>query len=146
MDLFDLLFDLIGLLIGLIGKFWMLILIFLGYTLFGKSRGYKKRTPTMRPPVLTPVYSPEAPREVSESRRNEASYPPVETKTAEEDTVLTTQAANPLIPSAAIEPAVDSSEEPAPPDPREAMKWAMIFSEPRAKAPYSPPRKFIKYK
>jgi len=64
-DLFDLLYDLFGWVLPLIGKFWFLILGYLGYKLFGQAA--KKAAQDQKRRTLTPVESggfPTTPRKV----------------------------------------------------------------------------------
>lgn len=151
MDVFELLLDLIGLLFLLIGKFWTVILVILGYALFGKNR---KRTKGSRPqarPVLTPVFTPSADRggtfapaqtysrvEPQEEGGNHPFTPSMEVvaeRSEAEVVVRQTQAVeHPQL-------AQETHKQVRELDPREAMKWSIIFSPPRAKQPYSPARR-----
>lgn len=168
-DLLELLFDLLGWLLPLIGKFWLVILAFIGYKVFGKgkkmSQGRAQRT-------LTPVESGGFPHpQPSEERRqvrtlNSASgedlpeerrqvrasskYEPIqpapfeslegvgveqEWAFAESDHSVHAaerkQTKKPVLLEAPEAVAADI-------DPREGMKWAIIFGEPRSKAPFAP--------
>lgn len=161
MDVFDLLFDLIGLLFALIGKFWTILLVILGYTFFGKQIKQAKQTKkprTPQRPVLTPVFTPStARREVRPTQIYEPVSPPVENadnpySPAEEEAQVPDEGKStpqPMFQITFKEQAqrdhqpqqVHPSETPTV-DPREAMKWALIFSPPRAKQPYSSTRRF----
>ncbi|MGD8189031.1 hypothetical protein ACQCN2_03415 [Brevibacillus ginsengisoli] len=151
MDVFDLLFDLLGLVFAIFGKFGTVILVALGYLFFGKNR--KKPKNSRRPiprPVFTPVFTPSA--------GQGGTYEPSQTYTP--DTPLDENLDNPFTPSQEV--STESSEVMSVSaerfheieskettqerstqklDPREAMKWSIIFSPPRSKQPYSPGRR-----
>lgn len=152
-DLFDLLFDLFGWVLPLIGKFWFLILGYLGYKLFGQAA--KKAAQDQKRRTLTPVESggfPSPSQKVErktvrassryepvqvEQRDDEGWDRPYEPEAAPERASLdgmdqTYSKGFPDRPGAEAKPAIDL-------DPREGMKWALIFGEPRSKRPYTSP-------
>lgn len=157
-DLLDLIFDLFGWILPLIGKFWFVILAYLGYKIFGK--GGKKVSQGKLPRTLTPVNDPESfpvspPPEISPERkavRASAKYEPIRPESMEGVGVEQEWAfAEPhrasngpslrLGNTAQTVPAEpkQAASHPLNVDPREGMKWALIFGEPRSKAPYAPP-------
>lgn len=152
-DLFDLLFDLFGWVLPLIGKFWFLILGYLGYKLFGQAA--KKAAQDQKRRTLTPVESggyPTPPQKVErksvrassryepvqvEQRDNEGWDRPYEPEAVPERGSLEGMDRTPVSglpdrPETETTPAIDL-------DPREGMKWALIFGEPRSKRPYTSP-------
>jgi hypothetical protein len=147
----DLLFHLLDLAFGLIGNFWPVILAYLGYKLFGglgkkMSQGQPKRKPVRRMaagPVLTPVEGGGYPRRVEREAETVEVSKREQPVSQVDERRLYTEAVSADLP---VHEAVDHSR-PAPdenslmdvPDPREGLKWALIFSPPRAKAPYRPP-------
>ncbi|MGN7468607.1 hypothetical protein [Brevibacillus sp. SAFN-007a] len=156
-DLLDLLVDLFGWLLPLIGKFWFLILGYLGYKLLGLGgKGTGKKMSQGRPNrPLTPVETPwarQAPA-VSEERktvRASARYEPVEREAESMEGVGVEQewafpqparassGSTIRVAAAAAQPTPQQAK-PQPgrmADPREGMKWALIFGEPRSKTPY----------
>lgn len=158
-DLLDLIFDLFGWILPLIGKFWFVILAFLGYKIFGK--GGKKVSQGKPTRTLTPVNDPEGfpvsppPPKISKERkavRASAKYEPIQPESMEGVGVEQEWAfAEPSRASRgpSLKVSDPSRTVPAEPqqavshplhvDPREGMKWALIFGEPRSKAPYAPP-------
>ncbi|MGG1658742.1 hypothetical protein [Brevibacillus sp. NRS-1366] len=157
-DLLDLVFDLFGWVLPLIGKFWFVILAYLGYKVFGK--GGKKMTQGKLPRTLTPVSDPKRfpvspPSEVAQERkavRASVKYEPIQPESMEGVGVEQewafaepTRASNGpslrvgntghTLPSESKQAAL----QPLKVDPREGMKWALIFGEPRSKAPYASP-------
>ncbi|KKX55945.1 hypothetical protein [Brevibacillus borstelensis] len=161
-DLLELLFDLLGWAIPLIGKFWFVILGYLGYKLLG-LKGNKK--PNQKPaprPVLTPADGGGWPWEQEqEERRTVTSLEPrpeaapamesnVQTEGWQESEHLVTletavEAERPLErKESASAPAVSREEEQHDTfDPREGMKWAMIYGPPRARTPHLPARRSL---
>ena len=158
-DLLDLVFDLIGWVLPLIGKFWFVILAYLGYKIFGKTG--KKMTQGKMPRTLTPVNDPTSfevtrPSEDAEVRkpvRASAKYEPIEPGSmegvgVEQEWAFTEPTRASTGPSLRVgsvsEPMVLSEAKrtessPLDVDPREGMKWALIFGEPRSKVPYVSP-------
>ncbi|WP_312117353.1 hypothetical protein [Brevibacillus reuszeri] len=157
-DLLDLIFDLIGWVLPLIGKFWFVILAYLGYKAFGKAS--KKVTQGKVSPTLTPVSDPSSfpmtPTFEEEERkpvRASAKYEPIEPESmegvgVEQEWAFTEPARASTGPSLRLNS--DSNQQvlaeskrtessPLTVDPREGMKWALIFGEPRSKAPYVSP-------
>ncbi|MCG5251102.1 hypothetical protein [Brevibacillus agri] len=158
-DLLDLLFDLFGWLLPLIGKYWFIILGYIGYKLLGlggKGNGKGKKMSQGRPNrPLTPVETPWARQEpaVTEERktvRASAKYEPmdrdtesmegvgVEQEWAFSEPVRASTGSTIRLTAAAAQSAPQRAKpQPASTvDPREGMKWALIFGEPRSKAPY----------
>jgi len=157
-DLLDLIFDLFGWILPLIGKFWFVILAYLGYKIFGK--GGKKVSQGKLPRTLTPVHAPDgfpapSPPEISKERkvvRASAKYEPIQPVSmegvgveqewafAEPSRALNGPSLRVSDPSRTV-PAErqQAVSHPLHVDPREGMKWALIFGEPRSKAPYAPP-------
>lgn len=154
MDLLDILFDLLGLAIALVGKFWVLIVMGLSYLLFGKKREPKKAIPTVRP-VLAPVENGGYPTPVNEDKPDVL----VETGNPFSRSIDTMKLESPERKSATSEVVHVSDElqaiiehqeqdhlqksdtvgnNNAVISPREAMKWSIIFSPPRSKMPHSP--------
>lgn len=152
MDLLDILFDLLGLAIALIGKFWVVILAGLSYLLFGKKKEQKRRKPTLRP-VLTPTADggyPTVLREEEPEVRVETTNPfsrsveYVESDAFGEHSLTPGNVAdiNDLVVKSEQEEqdqrqqVYHVSSERATVNPREAMKWSLIFAPPRSKQPY----------
>jgi hypothetical protein len=140
----ELLFQLLELAILLIGKFWFVILGFFGYKLLGRlgrraGKGLSQGQP--RTVVLTPVEGggfplrKEHPESVEDIQRLESAV--VQGK-AEGSFFEGEQLPNPVPPDAPIETATTQTDEPVF-DPREGMKWAIIYGPPRAKEPHAPP-------
>ncbi|MED4779323.1 hypothetical protein [Brevibacillus choshinensis] len=148
-DLFDLLFDLLGWVLPLVGKFWFLILAFIGYKFFGK--GAKKMAQGKPRRILTPVesggYPQQAPQVERKQVRASSKYEPVQSESMEGISVEQEWAfAEPdhsQRASVQKQPQTVVQERAETPvtelDPREGMKWAIIFGEPRAKAPHGSP-------
>jgi len=152
-ELIDLLFSLLGWIIPLIGKFWLLILALIAYRIFGKSG---KRMAQGKPRrMLTPVENggypiQVPPREERKQVRASSRYEPLAPEESLEGVGIEQEGAfadpdHPVRPSERISlpPAVQEAAEPSAPafglDPREGMKWAIIFGEPRSKAPHGSP-------
>ncbi|MFM1651509.1 hypothetical protein ACI7RC_05355 [Brevibacillus sp. B_LB10_24] len=171
MELIDFILSLISIVFALIGKFWPLLLVLLGYTVFGgKQKRQRQRQHPRR--VLTPVEGGGRPAPVPT-----VTVPPVEEKKlwaeaegtgTEGDPDWTAPPPAPT-PVTTLEPAEGSSyylpevqprteyqqaevkadlaplgtlpgensEQLAAARAREGMKWALIFSPPRAKMPYN---------
>ncbi len=156
----DLLEGLIGLALALLGKYWYIVLGVILFKLFGRGKQQQQKH---TPPPLTPVERPEAPAYEEEGRSyGEYEWEPEPTSPKRELTeveaeLLARESQNqqdeavPVFtlaeersePPAERVEAVAKPEQPQlelPPNPaREGMKWAMIFAQPRAKAPYTPP-------
>ncbi|WP_134686913.1 hypothetical protein [Brevibacillus migulae] len=135
--------ELIELAIALIVKFWPVILAFLGFKALGRLKGDARNKTSTRRPVLTPVHGGGIPQpqpgDVMRSEREETVLPQSDAFSYEEtreESAVQAQVWEPT-PEAPIEtPSVQrSAKEIAA---REGMKWAMIFSPPRAKMPYRP--------
>jgi len=155
--------DLIRLLFSLIGDFWFVFIIYLFAKLFGavRQKGTQQRTRQQAipaRPVLTPVagggtWQPKTGtsmvREAKESTRMSAHE-----GESEREQPSPVFAVTESIAATAAAPAVDTGlrkaigaesvaasrfSSAAVPDAREGMKWAMIFSPPRAKLPYKRP-------
>lgn len=165
MDLSDILIEFLDVILLLLAKFWYVIIGFLGYLLLGKSKDPKKRRQPAFPPVLTPTHdggfpppnqaSPEAKQELEMDQRDfgEATWTASPQDGEKEENQPFIMAAEPLgsieqekggvrtVPQSGIkDPAsVESKQVQQPIDAREGMKWALIFSPPRAKDPYKPP-------
>ncbi|MCK9906123.1 hypothetical protein MXD63_39800, partial [Frankia sp. Cpl3] len=137
------------------------ILAFLGYVLFGKSKHEQKRKRPSFPPILTPTHDGGFPtlqtrpvKSQVEERDNQdfgeatwtASFEEqevAESSIAEAERVTATEQAKADRHLEAAEKALFVPTERTPESPhveaREGMKWAMIFSPPRAKDPYKAP-------
>lgn len=147
-DLFDLLFSLLGWIVPLIGKFWLLILAFVAYRIFGK--GGKKLAQGKPRRALTPVENGGFPRQEPQEERKQvrasSRYEPVVHQESQEGVGIEQEWAfaepdhsvrstiERVSPPPAVQEAVDSTAPVL--DPREGMKWAIIFGEPRAKVPH----------
>lgn len=142
---------LIELAIALVVKFWPIILAFFGVKMLGQMKGAAKKKPSVRrPPILTPVHGggiepPRPGRAIVERERGEEW---------EEETLATQDSRgyaesmqpvrpDPPAPTYAASAVAVRQTEAAPAQSemsvREGMKWALIFSPPRAKDPYRPP-------
>ena len=134
----------------LIGDFWFVILVYLGYKLFGKQG--KKQTTRQPGRNLTPVETGGVPphgqphphpRRVRASSRHEPVAPIESVAREVSDAAYERAAADESSPKRAVpsqggEPASVLPETAKPKlDPREGMKWALIFGPPRAKSPYA---------
>ncbi|MEJ8548015.1 hypothetical protein [Brevibacillus borstelensis] len=160
-DLIDLLFDLLGWAIPLIGKFWFVILGYLGYKLFG-LKGDKKRQQKPSPrPVLTPVESGGWPLEPEQEERRTVTRldsqpeaaPVIESSMQTEGWSESDRLKSQLETAAEAERPLRAKESAGAPsvtreeekretlDPREGMKWAMIYGPPRARTPHLPVRR-----
>lgn len=145
--LLDLFFDLLGWILPLLGKFWFLILAFIGYKFFGK--GAKKMAQGKPQRRLTPVesggYPQQAPQVERKQVRASSKYEPVPSESmegvgveqewafAQPDRSLRVR--DQKQPQTAVQERAETLVTDL--DPREGMKWAIIFGEPRAKAPHS---------
>lgn len=148
--------ELLELAIFLVVKFWPVILAFLGFKAIGKVMQEAKKKPVARRPVLTPVHGggfpmPQPGRAIvtrKEEEREEQDLFPYEDRENEErererwlDSSVAVQpsfqantsAVTKRSEQASNQKRVDAFTE------REGMKWALIFSPPRAKMPYTPP-------
>lgn len=154
-DLIFLLLDLVGDVLSwlwpLIGKFWFLIVGYIGYKIFGQAA--KKAGQEQKRRTLTPVESGgfPTPQKTKERKAVRASskYEPVPADSREQVGMEYERLDRP----SEVEQRMTSerkesgrSMEEAPNsksaiqlDPREGMKWALIFGEPRSKAPYASP-------
>ncbi|WP_147512804.1 hypothetical protein [Brevibacillus massiliensis] len=171
MELLDLILSLTSIVFALIGKFWPLLLVLLGYTVFGgKPKGQRQRqhprrvltpvegggraapVPTVTiPPVVekkqwaeaegtgtegdpdwtAPPLAP-APESTAELADGSSYYlPEVQPRTEYQQAEVKTD----LAPLATLPD--EKSEQLAAARAREGMKWALIFSPPRAKMPYN---------
>ncbi|MBH0331902.1 hypothetical protein ABH14_19445 [Brevibacillus brevis] len=156
-DLMDLVVDLLDLvewIIPLIGKFWFVILGYLGYKALGKT-GKKKMSQGKKMPPLTPVSTSEIPMETEEYSREtvraSSKYEPLQQESMEGVGVEQEWAfSSPVRASTGPTITVKESETKKVADserastltakqgnPRDGMKWALIFGEPRSKAPYA---------
>lgn len=153
-DLLDLIFDLFGWILPLIGKFWFVILAYLGYKIFGK--GGKKVSQGKLPRTLTPVHDPDntpvSPPPERRAARASAKYEPIQPESmegvgVEQEWAFAEPSRASNGPSLRLGNAAQTmtaepkqaTSHPLNVDPREGMKWALIFGEPRSKAPYAPP-------
>ncbi|MFF0827134.1 hypothetical protein ACFYU8_09660 [Brevibacillus sp. NPDC003359] len=155
-DLMDLVVDLLGLvewIIPLIGKFWFVILGYLGYKALGKAG--KKMSQGKKMPPLTPTSTSDIPMETEDYGRKtvraSAKYEPTQPESMEGVGVeqewafsRTARASTgPTIIVKQSEPMKVADSERAKTftskhgNPRDGMKWALIFGEPRSKAPYA---------
>ncbi len=135
--------ELLELAILLVVKFWPVILAFLGFKAIGKVRRDAQKRPGAQRPVLTPVHGggfpkPEPGRVIvsrKEEEREEQVMFPYEDKSLSEQPAF--QEMKPIMTHTAKKPAnvnrANAFTE------REGMKWALIFSPPRAKMPYTRP-------
>ncbi|MFY0545092.1 hypothetical protein [Brevibacillus sp. H7] len=144
----NLLFDLLEVAIVLIGKFWFVILGYIGYKLFGglgkrAGKGVSQGKP--RQVVLTPVEGGGFPRweqrskpeEVSERMdSNEAKAAWTETEDGNLNAAEPSTRGEFLVSDPDPEEKKDALDLDL--DPREGLKWAIIYGPPRAKAPYAP--------
>ncbi|GEB31942.1 MULTISPECIES: hypothetical protein [Brevibacillus] len=157
-DLFDLFLDLIDWILPLLGKFWFVILGYIGYKLLGKEKAKGKRMSQGLPnkpltPVDTPWTAEPAPDAQQERKtvRATAKYEPLESRAESMEgvgveqewafsepvrastgsTIRTSSATRQMSAAQRVKP-----QSAAPLDPREGMKWALIFGEPRSKASY----------
>ncbi|MED1946398.1 MULTISPECIES: hypothetical protein [Brevibacillus] len=156
-DLMDLVVDLLDLvewIIPLIGKFWFVILGYLGYKVLGKT-GKKKMSQGKKMPPLTPATTSDIPMETSEYGREtvraSSKYEPLQQESMEGVGVEQEWAfSSPARASTGPTITVKQSESMKVADsdraktltskhgnPRDGMKWALIFGEPRSKAPYA---------
>lgn len=150
-EILDWLFDILGWILPLIGKFWLLIAGYLGYKFLGK--GKKKAAQSMPRRELTPVagsFPADEPKQ-PETVRASAKYEPIEPESLEGVGFEQEWAfAEPTEPepdhsvhlkevAPALEPTGQHQKQAVDADPREGMKWALIFGQPRSKAPFAPP-------
>ncbi|MFS0554615.1 hypothetical protein [Brevibacillus sp. 179-C9.3 HS] len=156
-DLMDLVVDLLGVvewIIPLIGKFWFVILGYLGYKALGKA-GKKKMAQGKKMPPLTPANTPDIPLETedygSQTVRASSKYEPLQRESmegvgVEQEWAFSSTARASTGPTISVkqpESPMEIESERARTltskhgNPREGMKWALIFGEPRSKAPYA---------
>ncbi len=139
----ELLFELLELAIVLIGKFWFVILGYLGYKVLGNLRRWTGKGVSEGKPrsiVLTPVEGGGFPRSYESDRpqddieRIDMVEPPMQI-----DPYAAALTEQPEI-QGSLESEQDAAQQTNGPglDPREGMKWAIIYGPPRAKAPYAP--------
>ncbi len=170
MDLFNMLLDLIGLAIVLVSKFWVFILFLLGYLLFGGGRRSRPSSAPRRN-VLTPVSGggiPRLGRTAVPMAEGESSWQhntpisrlpepksPVEPADSPMSYALDGEAASfapttigdasDFLPDVKTTPDAPANKPNTDYDgrwnAREGMKWALIFSPPRAKDPFTPPHR-----
>ncbi|HZG16251.1 MAG TPA: hypothetical protein VE710_14715 [Candidatus Bathyarchaeia archaeon] len=136
--------ELIELAIVLVVKFWPVILAFLGFKAIGKLKGDAKNKAGSRRPVLTPVHgggmSQPRPGNVISPTKEET----IEPKYAETHSLVDlredSSAPDHVLEASLEEPIETASVQRNVPviSAREGMKWALIFSPPRAKMPYAP--------
>ncbi|NRR20755.1 hypothetical protein [Brevibacillus sp. MS2.2] len=156
-DLMDLVVDLLGLvewIIPLIGKFWFVILGYLGYKALGKA-GKKKMSQGKQMPPLTPATTSDIPMENKdygrETVRASSKYEPPQQESmegigVEQEWAFSRTARASTGPTITVKQSetmkvADSERVGTLPskhgNPRDGMKWALIFGEPRSKAPYA---------
>ncbi|CAI8738277.1 Transmembrane protein [Brevibacillus sp. IT-7CA2] len=156
-DLMDLVVDLLDLVewvIPLIGKFWFVILGYLGYKALGKA-GKKKMSQGKKMPPLTPATTSDIPMETEdygrETVRASSKYEPLQRESmegigVEQEWAFSSTARASTGPTITVKQAepmkVADSERVGTVkskhgNPRDGMKWALIFGEPRSKAPYA---------
>jgi len=136
--------ELIELAIVLVVKFWPVILAFLGFKALGKFKGNAKNKTATRRPILTPVHGGGMPHpqpgNVISTKREETIQP-----MSSDTPILEGLGGESLTPEQIWEasakepidtPTVQRSGKEI--SAREGMKWALIFSPPRAKMPYAP--------
>jgi hypothetical protein len=163
--LIDLLIDQLEWVLPLLGKFWVLIAGFFGYLLFGKKGKQGRSMSQGKPqrPPLTPVDSgdfplpadvelqPERRMVVRQESRSDMEERAAEPEWLEEElhmplaNVEAAPAAQVVGSDAALQPspAEQATEKPTALDPREGMKWAIIFGPPRAKSRPLPYRRSV---
>jgi hypothetical protein len=155
-DLMDLVVDLLGLvewIIPLIGKFWFVILGYLGYKALGKAG--KKMSQGKKMPPLTPASTSNIPMETEnygrETVRASTKYEPLQRESmegigVEQEWAFSSPARASTGPTITVKQSetmkvADSERERTLTskhgNPRDGMKWALIFGEPRSKAPYA---------
>ncbi|WP_409178283.1 hypothetical protein [Brevibacillus fortis] len=155
-DLMDLVVDLLGLvewIIPLIGKFWFVILGYLGYKALGKAG--KKMSQGKKMPPLTPATTSDIPMETEdygrETVRASSKYEPLQQESmegigVEQEWAFSTTARASTGPTITVKQSetmkVTDSEQARTltskqGNPRDGMKWALIFGEPRSKVPYA---------
>lgn len=149
----ELILELLGWALPFLGKFWFIIAGYLAYKLLGKRS--KKMAQGKPQRKLAPVENrgfpvPAQPQEPKTVRAT-SKYEPIEPVSMEGIGVEQEWAfSEPL--RASVERPLHSGEDARSSDrpesmehplggfdPREGMKWAIIFGEPRAKAPFAPP-------
>jgi hypothetical protein len=146
----DLAADLLSWAWPLIGKFWFLILGYLAYKFFGKQgkKWVEEQSKRASAPAGTDGTPPVAKRPEPKRVRATSTYEPVAPEAIERVGAMQESAAAGANVSAvhrgrALEHSRSSSlprkEEKPLADPREGMKWALIFGQPRSKSPYIPP-------
>jgi len=136
--------ELIELAIVLVIKFWPVILAFLGFKALGKLKGNAKNKTGTRPPILTPVHGGGMPHpqpgNVISTKREESIQPmssdthslgELREESSSPEQAWEASAKEPIDTPTVQRSGTDISA-------REGMKWALIFSPPRAKMPYAP--------
>lgn len=154
-DLIFLLLDLVGDLLGwlwpLIGKFWFLIVGYIGYKIFGQAA--KKAGQDQKRRTLTPVESGGFPTPQTTKERKvvraSSKYEPVQADSREQVGMeyegldrpyeVEQRKSSEREDSGLLMEETPNSKSAIRLDPREGMKWALIFGEPRSKAPYASP-------
>lgn len=155
-DLMDLVVDLLGMvewIIPLIGKFWFVILGYLGYKALGKAG--KKMSQGKKMPPLTPASTTDFPVETEDydttTVRATSKYEPLERESLEgvgleQEWAFSTPARASTGTTISVAQSSASVMEGTKREgnlrekhgnPRDGMKWALIFGEPRSKSPYS---------
>jgi hypothetical protein len=148
-ELLDLAAELLGWLLPLIGKYWFLILGYIGYKVFGKAakkaeQKQKTLTPAESGGFPTPPKTTER-KAVRASSKHEPVYDysledaDVERERPYRYTEADEREVHERLKRGSTSQEVPNSKPAINLDPREGMKWALIFGEPRSKAPYSSP-------
>lgn len=143
----DQLSDLIGLILALVGKFWFVIIGYIGYKLLGVLGKLGQQTAKPRRHVLTPVQGGGYSRPAEDNVGQEfAEYGEVTRTTNEASSVRISDGVASVRPDmrqaktrTEVDLVPDEEDWNATSEAMEGMKWALIFSPPRAKAPYVPP-------
>lgn len=161
----ELLFFVVSLAIGLLLKFWPVLLIIIGYKLFkGQGETARRKRPYGFPPVAgggipRPSSVPVPPKPVEYRLPPTAEETPSGLPSAGETAafdLVEKPAPEPMVPSSSADRdgALSQKKQASPPpavaapsaawnsvpiDPREGMKWSLIFSPPRSRNPYVPP-------
>ncbi|TKI56218.1 hypothetical protein E8L90_12505 [Brevibacillus antibioticus] len=154
MDLVANLLDVVEWIIPLIGKFWVVILGYVGYKALGKA-GKKKMSQGKKMPPLTPASTSNFPLETEEYGREtvraSSKYEPLQQESmegvgVEQEWAFSSMARASTGPTITVKESetkkVADSERARTltskhGNPRDGMKWALIFGEPRSKAPYA---------
>ncbi|GAA4706216.1 hypothetical protein [Brevibacillus fulvus] len=159
MDLIDLIDGLIGLALWLLSKFWYVLLALFGLRLLGRSQSGRRNQ--RRRDILTPAYGT-GDRPAGQSQRRESSrksmvrpepVPPagqwrdsrgksaISVAPEQEAAETPFRQSEPEVIRETVkqeQPNFEGRHEPAL-DPVEGMKWALILSPPKAKAPRTMP-------